>query len=131
VSGASTLRIATCAYPLERLESLQAYCDKQARLVAEAARDGAQLLVLPEYATMELGALVAAQGDSGEALQREIAEVQAFLPALLDTYRELARQHGVYVLGPSFPEIGPPGSPATGRACTDQAVLRSALASSR
>jgi predicted amidohydrolase len=107
----SVVRIAACAYPIERVPSVQAYCDKQERLrlIADAARDGAQLLVMPEYASMELGALVAAGAAGAADLQREITGVQPFLPALLDAYTQLARRHRVYVLGPSFPELGADG----------------------
>jgi predicted amidohydrolase len=35
--------------------------------------------------------------------------MQPLLPALLDVYTQLARKHGLYVLGPSFPELDPDG----------------------
>lgn len=97
-----TLRVAACAYPIERLANFEAYVDKQSTLVAEATRVGARLLVFPEYASMELSSLLPAeqQGD----LQRELAAMQSLLPAMLDVYTQLARKHGVYILGPSFPE---------------------------
>lgn len=97
-----SLRVAACAYPIERLASFEAYAAKQATLVEAAVARGARLLVFPEYASMELTSLLPAeqQGD----LQRELAAMQVLLPAMLGTYAGLARRHGVFILGPSFPE---------------------------
>lgn len=96
------LRVAACAYPIERLESLEAFFTKQAALVQVAVQAGARLLVFPEYASMELTSVLAdeEQGD----LQRELVGLQRLLPAFLRIYSELSAQHGVYILGPSFPE---------------------------
>jgi predicted amidohydrolase len=97
-----SLRVAACAYPIERLVDFDTYLAKQAELVERAVAKGARLLVFPEYASMELTSLLAPeqQGD----LQRELAALQGLLPAMLDTYAGLARRHGVFILGPSFPE---------------------------
>src|SRR5688572_14258461 len=97
-----SLRVAACAYPIERLSNFDAYATKQAALVEAAVSRGARLLVFPEYASMELTSLLSAeqQGD----LQRELAALQGLLPGMLDTYASLARRHGVFILGPSFPE---------------------------
>jgi predicted amidohydrolase len=97
-----SLRVAACAYPIERLADFDAYAAKQAALVEVAVTRGARLLVFPEYASIELTSLLAPeqQGD----LQRELAALQELLPAMLETYAGLARKHGVFILGPSFPE---------------------------
>jgi predicted amidohydrolase len=98
-----TLRLASCAYPLERPRSFEAYAAKQASWVETAVQRGAQLLVFPEYASLELSALLPA-ADSGD-LRRELAGLQRFLAALLDCFTRLAKQHAVHILGPSFPEL--------------------------
>lgn len=96
------LHVASCAYPVEPLERFEDFADKQARLVHEAARAGAQLLVFPEYGAVELtSTLPDAQRGS---LARELAGLGALLSPMLALYDELARDHGVYILGPSFPE---------------------------
>jgi predicted amidohydrolase len=97
-----SLRVAACAYPIERLSEFGAYEAKQAALVEAAVARGARLLVFPEYASMELTSLLAPE-QQGE-LQRELAALQELLPRMLDTYANLARRHGVFILGPSFPE---------------------------
>lgn len=97
-----TLHVASCAYPIEPLTNFRAFAEKQARLVGEAARAGAQLLVFPEYASVELtNTLPDAQRG---ALGRELAGLSSYLTPMLALYTELAQKHGVYILGPSFPE---------------------------
>jgi predicted amidohydrolase len=97
-----SLRVAACAYPIERLGSFVEFAQKQELLVERAVQEGARLLVFPEYASMELTSVLpeAEQGD----LSRELSALQTLLPAFLATYADLAKRHGVYILGPSFPE---------------------------
>ena len=76
------MKIATAAYPPELLANWQAYADKQTAWVAEAAGQGAELLVFPEYARMELAALdgadVAADLEAGD---HEAGDLEASLRA--------------------------------------------------
>jgi predicted amidohydrolase len=103
-----SVRVAACAYPIERLESFSVFRTKQAALVHSAVQAGARLLTFPEYASMELTSVLPSE-EQGE-LQRELRGMQQLLPEFLSTYAELAREHGVYILGPSFPErMGPEG----------------------
>jgi predicted amidohydrolase len=97
-----TLHVASCAYPIEPLADFAAFADKQARLVSEAARAGAQLLVFPEYGSVELTSTLpdAQRG----ALARELSAMSPLLGPLLEVFATLAKRHGVYILGPSFPE---------------------------
>jgi predicted amidohydrolase len=97
-----SLRVASCAYPIERLESFAQFRAKQAHWVQQAVDQGAQLLVFPEYASMELGSLFGTRGDA--ELGAELQALQALLPEYLALYRELSRRFGVQVLSPSFPE---------------------------
>jgi predicted amidohydrolase len=96
------VRVAACAYPIERLESFVAFAQKQELLVERAVQEGARLLVFPEYASMELTSLLPLeeQGD----LQRELFALQGLFQDFLATYTALAKKHGIYILGPSFPE---------------------------
>ena len=50
-------KLAAAQYPIDWLEGWQAYVAKLTRWVEEAAREGAQLLVFPEYGAMELASL--------------------------------------------------------------------------
>jgi len=96
------VKVAACQYPIEPVGSMAAWTAKLDRLIAEAARGGARLVVIPEYASMELTSVLprAAQADLGLQLEH----LQALLPEYRGVYAELARRYGVYVLAGSFPE---------------------------
>jgi len=102
-----SVRIAALAYPIEEPSSFEAFQRKQERLVQSACEQGAQVLVFPEYASMELGAL--RQRDPAPSLSAELAALQALRPRYGETYRELARRFGVLISAPSFPEARRPG----------------------
>lgn len=95
------MKIAAAAYPLTFLEDFAAYDAKLSSWVAEAAGQGADLLVFPEYGAMELAALggasVAADQEAG------LHEVARHRPAVDDLHMRLAAAHGVLILGASGP----------------------------
>lgn len=95
------LRIAACQYPIEYLGSWDAYCAKLERLVAEAAGQGAKILLFPEYASMELASLLpeSAQRDLGQQLE----QLQDRVADFRSLHAGLARRHGVYLVAGSFP----------------------------
>ncbi|QFT57682.1 C-N hydrolase family amidase [Sulfitobacter sp. THAF37] len=95
------MKIATAAYPLDVLTSWAQYEDKIAHWVAEAAGQGADLLVFPEYGAMELATLAGAE---------VAADLEASLFAVSDRLAEadalhlkLARDHGVHIVAASGP----------------------------
>ncbi len=99
--AARVLRVAAAQYPIEEITSFAAFEDKLQQWVQEAVAHGAQLLVFPEYAGMELTRLAGRQisGDphgSIEALQFHIGHYEA-------AYAELARRYGVFILAGSAP----------------------------
>lgn len=94
------MRIAAAAYPIERFESLAGLEAKLSSWVAEAAGQGAELLVFPEYAAIEAaGPAHLAEGDQ-EGILRAAAAGRPAYDALLD---RLARAHGVHILSGSGP----------------------------
>jgi predicted amidohydrolase len=97
-----SVRVASCAYPIERHATFASFAAKQAALVAQAAEQGAALLVFPEYGTMELGSLL--PPDERATLASELHALQRFLAPTSQLYGALAVEHRVYILAPSFPE---------------------------
>jgi predicted amidohydrolase len=97
-----SVRVASCAYPIERLADFAAFEAKQTALVQTAAAERAELLVFPEYASVELGSLLP-DSDRGE-LRRELSALQALRTEFERVYSALACVHGTYILAPSFPE---------------------------
>jgi predicted amidohydrolase len=102
------LTVAAAQYPIDWLESFSAFEKKLARWVEDGVRQGAELLVFPEYAGLELASLSGreAAGD----LSRSIAAVSTHLPQADAAHARLARHHGVSILAGSAPERRADGS---------------------
>ena len=104
---AAPVRIAAAQYPIERFATLGAYRDKLARWVTEAAGNGAELLVFPEYGAMEYAA---ASGDAVAGdLAASLAAVSDALREMDAAHAELARRHKVHILAASGPSARPGG----------------------
>ncbi|MAX33452.1 MAG: amidohydrolase [Halomonadaceae bacterium] len=93
--------VAAAQYPIEAFADFADFQAKAARWVQDAAWRGAELLVFPEYGAMELASLLPAseQGD----LVAQLHGLQPWRDAYVETWRELAREHGVTLLAPSLP----------------------------
>jgi predicted amidohydrolase len=99
------MKIATAAYPMDFLESWNAYEDKLTRWVSEAAEAGAELLVFPEYGAMELSTL--AGSDAAADLERSAHAVSDRVPEANALHARLAAEHGVHILAASAPVFDP------------------------
>ncbi|MEI2807137.1 carbon-nitrogen hydrolase family protein [Albidovulum sp.] len=95
------MKVAAAAYPLDWFESWADYETKIAHWVAEAAAQGAGLLVFPEYGAMELASLGGREvaGD----LEGALREVDRHMPAAEAMHARLAAHHGVHILAASGP----------------------------
>ena len=95
------LRVAAAQYPIDRLDGWRGYVAKLGRWVEEAARGGARLLVFPEYGGMELASLFPEPvlGDLAASLEA----VASLEERLVELHADLARRHGVHILGASHP----------------------------
>ncbi len=104
--GAASIRLGVLAYPVTAPPTWQLYADKFAALIAEGAASGANLLVLPEYACMEVAAFQPGTGDANAELQA----VCALSDQLLALATETARRHRIWLV----PGTMPWRDPATG-----------------
>ncbi len=95
------LRVASAQYPIQFLNGWDHYARKITDMVAAAAGQGAQLLVMPEYAAMELASLLPGKLRSRPAAQ--MAALQEYLAPFLELHQALAREHRIYILAGSFP----------------------------
>ncbi len=94
-----TLRLGVLHYPVTRIPSLDAYAAKLDGLVAAGAAGRAGLLLLPEYAGMEVAA--AFSGTGPEAERDAVAGVAA---ELLSIMRNAAVRHQVWLLPGTLPQ---------------------------
>ena len=74
---------------------------KITRWVEEAAHAGAKLLVFPEYFSMELASLFAAEVYG--SLSAQLGSMQSLLPDFLQLFAGLAQTHRVTICAGSFP----------------------------
>ncbi len=99
------MKIAAAAYPLDWFDDWSGYEAKLSRWVADAAGQGAGLLVFPEYGAMELASLGGrAVAADQEGCLHEVARHKAAADAL---HVRLAARHGVFILGASGPVFDP------------------------
>lgn len=97
------MKIATAAYPLDWFNDWTDYEAKLTAWVAEAAQDGADLLVFPEYGAMELASLDGPRvaGD----LKGSIRAVAGRVGASYNLHAALAARLGVHILSASAPVV--------------------------
>jgi len=99
------MKIAAAAYPLNWFASFADYESKISSWVAEAAGQGADLLVFPEYGAMELASLGgAAVASDQEGSLHEVARWRAAADAL---HCRLAQAFDLLILGGSGPVFDP------------------------
>ena len=101
------LKFAACQYAISLFEDWDAYAAHLEALVSEAVADGAELLLLPEYAGMVLTGLLPAE-ERGD-LHRSIAGLQRYLPDWLTLCETLARRHRIHFCPGSAPFADPDG----------------------
>ncbi len=94
-----TIAIATAQYPITYFQSLEAWQAHCLQWLNDA--QGAELVLFPEYGSMELASLLPAQVQAD--LSAQITQMQAFLPAFLETFSHLAQSHACIIVAPSFP----------------------------
>ncbi|MBM4226511.1 MAG: carbon-nitrogen hydrolase family protein [Gammaproteobacteria bacterium] len=101
------VRVAAAQYWPEDLSSWDAVADKLTHWVREAAGEGAGLLVFPEYFSMEITASFGPE--VARSLPLSLARLQERLPDFIALFRDLAREHTVFICAGSFPERLPDG----------------------
>ncbi|GAA4223003.1 putative amidohydrolase [Sagittula marina] len=106
------MKIATAAYNMDFLPDWSAYATKLDAWVSEAAGQGADLLVFPEYGAMELATL--AGREVAMDLQASIRAVSERIPEVDALHSQLARRYGVHILSASAP-VESAGGPVVNR----------------
>ncbi len=102
ISPPARVVVAAAQYPLDATASMAEWIAKVTRWVADGATSGAQLLVFPEYGTIEVAATrgTAATSDLAATLAA-VADAQAEMAQI---WSMLAACHRVHILAPSGTE---------------------------
>jgi predicted amidohydrolase len=95
------LRLALAQYEPGFFSHWREYVTKVSAWVQEAVGNGAELLVFPEYGSLELVSLLAPE--QRRDFRAELAGMQVFHDPFCDLFGSLALRHGCHVLAPSFP----------------------------
>jgi predicted amidohydrolase len=96
-----TVKIATAQYNISFLDNWQAYQDKVHRWVADTAQQNAQILLFPEYASMELTSLFGEPVYS--SLSRQLLALQSVHSEYIQLFKDLAKQYHCLIQSGSFP----------------------------
>lgn len=110
------MKIATAAYRPEWHSDWATMAAKLDAWVTDAAAQGAELLVFPEYAGVEAALIGTPDGD-GDPVRWRDAMVQA-ADSWATLHRELAMRHGVTILAGSLNAAGPDGPVNRATLCT-------------
>lgn len=94
------MKVAVAKYPVGAPRDFAEFAAKQRRLLEQAAGDGAQIAVLPEYLSLELGATFdeATRGD----LQSSLAAIQRYHDDWLALFGGLSRDTGMRIVAGTF-----------------------------
>ncbi|PTW53221.1 putative amidohydrolase [Breoghania corrubedonensis] len=96
------MRVAAAQYPIDWLDSLDDWKTKTTDWVEQALSERAQLLVFPEYGSMELASLFGKEVAGN--IDASVDAMGGILPDFIAHWRALAVKSGVHILAPSFPE---------------------------
>jgi predicted amidohydrolase len=103
-----SLRLALAQYPVGAPKDWACYARCLRAWAAQAAASGAELLVWPEYAAMELAAMFPPTVQQDLALQ--LSALQTLLPDYLALHAAIAQEHRLHLLSGSFPTQTAEGS---------------------
>jgi predicted amidohydrolase len=107
------LRVATTQYLIRPITSFHEFSAQVTGLVETAADYKTQLLVFPEYFTLQLLTL----GDVRRPIATQVRDLARAVPDYVELLGGLATKHGVYIVGGSIPVESDAGSGKYGNQC--------------
>lgn len=93
------LRVATLQYFIRPVSSFDQFADQVRALVDTAADYGCQLVVFPEYFTIQLLTL----GNIKSPIAEQVHELADYLPRYLELMKACARERSLYIVGGTIP----------------------------
>ena len=94
------MKVAVAKYQIDAPRSFAEFAEKQSRLLADAARAGAELAVLPEYLSLELAASFDATVSG--SLPASLRAIQDYRGQWLELFSGLARAHRLHLVAGTF-----------------------------
>jgi len=96
------IRVASLQYFVRPVQSFEQFADQVSGLVQTAADYGCQLVVFPEYFTVQLLTL----GDVKRPITVQIRDLARQGERYVELMRGVARKHGLYIAGGTIPALG-------------------------
>ena len=95
------VKFALAQYPISQYRTFSDWVEGTRQWVKDGAEQGAEILVFPEYGSMELVSIFE------EAIQKDLVlqttEITNWVGRFLETYEQLAVEFGVIIVAPSIP----------------------------
>lgn len=98
-----TIIVASAQYPITEHKSLDYWRIHTEQWVAKAAHQNAQILLFPEYGSMELVSLFS--DETRADIRWQVRELNSLKADFCETFSGLARKYQVVIIAPSFPVI--------------------------
>ncbi|MCK6593867.1 MAG: carbon-nitrogen hydrolase family protein [Bacteriovoracaceae bacterium] len=95
------LKIASAQYPITYFKSLTEWKEHTQRWIDEACNEQAEVLLFPEYGSMELTSLLST--DEQASLEKQLSGLQQFVQPFKELYQKAAQEKNVLIIAPSFP----------------------------
>lgn len=95
------IKIAAAQYPIKQYSTISEWKKNIEIWIKNAAEQNAEILLFPEFASLELVSLLPPEIQKRPALFAE--SLQSFLPEFTTTFKELAIKYKLTIIAPSFP----------------------------
>lgn len=99
----NSVKVASAQYPITQHADFDGWKQHITRWVSDAAAQGAELLLFPEYGAMELVSILPAEVQ--QDLKQQIVALDAFKDAFCEVFSDLAKQYNVIIVAPSLPVL--------------------------
>lgn len=95
------LKVATTLYPMTRFKSESDWKKFIEDWIVEAISHSAELILFPEYASMDISAFMI---KDDHKLEDELNNIQHLIPKFKNLFQSLALKHKILIISPSIPE---------------------------
>lgn len=95
------VKLAAAQYDIGQFQNWQQYIDKVTHWIQQAVDQGSEILLLPEYASMELVSLFSEE--IIKSLDKQLLAMQDYHQAFCSLFEQLAIQHNIYIQPGTYP----------------------------
>lgn len=95
------VKIASAQYPIQYHNTFQDWENHTEKWIRQASDQSAQLLLFPEYGSMELVSLFPLEIQ--QDIRQQLISLQALFPDFCSFFEAMARKYNVIIAAPSFP----------------------------